>query len=238
MSDWVGRKFWQEARITELPIGFGIQLDGKFAMTPGKKPLVVPYLPLAEKICEEFQTQEKKIDPSTMPFTRRTNTTIDRIPDTRNEMIDSLVNYGHTDLVCYQASSPLVLVKWQSEHWNPVLTWLAEELSIEIKTGQGIIPFEQNAHTIGKFSEEINSFDNYLLCGFSELVPLLGSLILSFAYLYGFGSKERIWRLSRIDEEWQEKKWGVDTEAQRVAENHHKDFLVACFFVDIALDNK
>ncbi len=238
MSEWTGRKFWQETRITELPTGFGIQLDGKFAMTPGKNPLVVPYLSLAENICEEFQTQEKKINPSTMPFTRRTNTTIDRIPDTRNEIVESLVNYGHTDLVCYRASSPSELVKWQSDHWDPVLSWLAKELSIKIKTGQGITPFEQNSHTIGVFFDKINSFDNYLLGGFSELVPLLGSLILSFAYLYGFGSKERIWRLSRIDEEWQEKKWGVDTEAQRVTENHHKDFLVACFFVDIALEGK
>ena len=238
MSEWIGRKFWQEAKLTERPNGFGIQLDGKFAMTPGKNPLIVPYRSLAEKICEEFQSQDKKINPSTMPYTRRTNTTIDRIPATRNEIVVSVVNYGHTDLVCYRASSPFELVKWQADHWDPVLTWLEEKFAIKLKAGQDITPFEQNSRTIEKFSARINSFDNFLLCGFSEMVPLLGSLILSFAYLYGYGSKEQIWQLSRIDEEWQAKKWGFDSEAQQVAENHYKDFQVACYFVTVVQKNK
>ncbi len=238
MNEWAGRKFWKEVRVIELSTGFGIQLDGKFAMTPGKNPLVVSHLSLAEKMFEEFQNQEQKINPATMPFTRRTNTTIDRIPDTRNEIVDTLLNYGHTDLVCYRATSPPELIKWQSKHWDPVITLLEKKLSIRMKTGEGIIPFEQNSLAIDAFSKKIHSFDNFLLCGFSELVPLLGSLVLSFSYLYGFGSKDHIWKLSRIDEEWQEKKWGIDPEAQRVAENHYKDFQVACFFVELSLNGK
>ena len=89
-----------------------------------------------------------------------------------------------------------------------MIAWLEQELSIRMKINHGIIPFDQESQTIDVFAEKIDTLDNFSLCGFSELVPLLGSLVLSFAYLYGFGNKDQIWRLSRIDEEWQEKKWG------------------------------
>ncbi|MCY4099410.1 MAG: ATPase [Rhodobacteraceae bacterium] len=233
MNEWAARKFWEDVRITELSEGFGITLDGKYAMTPGKNPLIVPHFSLAEKICVEFQDQGQKIDPTTMPFTRRANTTIDRISDSKGEIVNSLLNYGHTDLVSYRANSPPDLVKWQSDHWDPVIAWLEKQLSIRMKINHGIIPFDQESQIIDAFAEKIETLDNFSLCGFSELVPLLGSLVLSFAYLYGFGNKDQIWRLSRIDEEWQEKKWGKDEQAQQVSQSHYEEYLVACFFVDL-----
>lgn len=235
MNEWTGRKFWQDARIRELPEGFGIQIDSNFAMTPAKNLLAVPYLVLAEKICAEFKGQEEKINPATMPFTRLTNTTIDRVPVTRSSMIEALLNYGETDLLCYRTNSPPELIEWQSKNWDPVLVWLEEEFAIRIKTGQGILPFTQDSNAIKVFRDRILTLDHYKLSGLSSMVPLLGSLMLGLGYLFGYASKDTIWKLSRIDEDWQEQKWGVDPEAQQVTEKNYNNFLVASFFVDLTL---
>ena len=73
------KRFWKVAEATELENGFGVALDGRVVKTPAKSTLVVPTRALAEAIAAEWDAQEDKINPETMPFTRLTNSAIDKV---------------------------------------------------------------------------------------------------------------------------------------------------------------
>ncbi len=54
-------------------------LDGKPVRTPGKAPLVLPTLALAEAVADEWRAQGERIDPATMPLTKLANSAIDGV---------------------------------------------------------------------------------------------------------------------------------------------------------------
>jgi chaperone required for assembly of F1-ATPase len=77
----------------------------------------------------------------------------------------------------------------------------------------------------------LNAFE---LAAFHDLVSLSGSLILGFAALRSAGGVDEIWRLSRIDEQWQEDQWGVDDDATREVQIKYKAFQHANRFYKLA----
>ena len=94
MSEWAPRRFYTEATVTETEGGYGIALDGRRVMTPGKSPLVVPTRALAEAIAAEWAAQGEKIAPETMPFTRTANSAIEKVAPQRAAVADMLAEYG------------------------------------------------------------------------------------------------------------------------------------------------
>ncbi len=126
MSGWTAKRFWTDATVEQTPEGFVVRLDGRDIRTPGKAPLIMPTRALAEAVREEWAMQGDKIDPTTMPVTRTVNSAIDKVAAQRNEVVELIAAYGDADLMCYRATSPVELVRRQSEAWDPLLDWAAE----------------------------------------------------------------------------------------------------------------
>src|SRR4051812_38143448 len=97
------RRFYKTATIAPVEGGWGILLDGKALRSPAKRPFVLPTEGLAAAIAEEWQAQEEKIDPHTMPLMQFAATAIDRLADDRDSLVEETAGYGHSDLVCYRA---------------------------------------------------------------------------------------------------------------------------------------
>ena len=79
MTEWALKRFWKTATTARVETGFGILLDSHLVRTPAKKILSVPTEALAERIAAEFDAQDGKIDPKSMPFTRTANSAIDKV---------------------------------------------------------------------------------------------------------------------------------------------------------------
>jgi len=80
-----------------------ILLDGRELKTQARNPLVIPSSALAEAIAAEWNTVEEQINPDRMPLTRLMNLTIDRAEADRDAMIQTILDYTETDLLCYRA---------------------------------------------------------------------------------------------------------------------------------------
>src|SRR5690606_35605476 len=80
-----------------------ILLDGRVLKTSAKNPLYVAQHKLAEAVAAEWNAQAEFIDPDAMPLTRLLNIAIDRVPMDRAALIDDMVRYAETDLLCYRA---------------------------------------------------------------------------------------------------------------------------------------
>ena len=69
MSTWAAKRFWKDATVEESSGQYIILLDGRLVKTPAKATLKVPNAAMAQAIAEEWQAQEEKINPETMPNT-------------------------------------------------------------------------------------------------------------------------------------------------------------------------
>ncbi len=227
MSPAVRRRFWTGVRVERVPGGFGVALDQKPLTTPGKQPLVMPTAAFAERVAAEWDAVDTEIDPGRLPFTRVANTAIDRVAQVRSEVIDELVAYGETDLICYRAHEPEELRERQIQGWDRWLDWSREVLGAELQAVTGIGYRAQPEAAVAALRREVSNHDPFELVPLHDLVTLSGSLVLGLAVSRRALGAAAAWPLSRIDEEWQEEQWGRDDWADSVAAQKRDQFLFA-----------
>ena len=96
------KRFYQSASIGE-GAPHPVLLDGRAVKTPAGGTLAAPVQPLAEAIVAEWNAQGERIEPATMPVTRLANTIIDGVAPNPEPIVDEIVKYLGSDLVCYRA---------------------------------------------------------------------------------------------------------------------------------------
>lgn len=234
MTDWKAKRFWKEATVETADGGFTVHLDARPVRTPLKSALIVPTVRLAQEIATEWDAQEGIIDPLSMPHTRSANSAIDKVAPQHDAVAQMLADYGDSDLLCYRAPAPTELIARQAEHWDPLLDWAETRLGARLHTATGVIHVPQDPKTLARLSGRVHGLDAFALTGFHDLVSLSGSLILGFAAMLDHRPVDEIWKLSRVDEDWQSEQWGVDDEAVAMAETKRSAFVHAKIFLDLS----
>lgn len=234
MSEWKARRFWNEARVTQADGGFSVALDGRPVKTPAKAPLVVPTAQMAEAVAAEWDAQQDEIQPATMPVTRAANAAIDKVAAQHAEVAAMIAAYGDSDLLCYRADSPQELAARQAAAWDPFLDWADRTFGARLIPVVGVMHAPQAPEALRRLGEPVHAMDPFSLTAFHDLVSLSGSLVLGLAAVHEAEDIGALWRLSRIDETWQEEQWGVDEEARAQAEVKESEFHAAKRFHDLA----
>lgn len=227
MSVWSARKFWTTATAVPVEGGFTVHLDARPVRTPLKAPLVLPTLALAEAVAAEWDAQDGKVNPETMPFTRTANSAIDKVAPQFDAVAAMLAEYGGSDLLCYRAEGPPDLVARQAEAWDPILIWAYETLGADLVVTTGVIHVAQAPESLVTLHQKVGEMTPFQLSAFHDLVALSGSLVLALAVTEGRLTAEEAWSLSRIDEDWQISLWGEDEEAAEVTARKRAAFLQA-----------
>ena len=231
MSIPMRRRFWTRTEVTDAAQGFGLRLDERPLTTPARAPLVVPTRALAEALAAEWDAVEGEIRPETMPLTRAVNTSIDGVAPNPRPVVEVIVEYGGSDLLCYRAEEPEGLRRRQFAAWDPLLAWSAEALGAPLVAVMGVMHVPQPAESLERLSAHVAAESPFRLTGLSELVTLSGSLVIGLAVARGVLEPEAAWTLSRIDEDWQEEQWGQDAEAAEAAETRREAFLRAARYL-------
>lgn len=234
MSGWKLKRFWDAANVRRTDEGFAVELDGRPVRTPAKAPLILPTGALAERIAAEWDAVEGQINPGTMPFTRSANAALDKVIRQHAEVADMLAAYGDADLTCYRADGPQELIARQAEGWDPLLDWADTTLGARLVPVQGVIHAPQDPRALRVLADQVHALDAFALTAFHDLVSLSGSLVIGFAALHDLHPPGTLWRLSRVDELWQEEQWGEDEEAQEMAAKKESDFLHAKTFYNLS----
>lgn len=233
MSTWAAKRFWKSTSVVEVEDGFTVHLDSRAVRTPAKNPLVVPTGAMAEAIAIEWDVQEGKIDPRTMPVTRSSNAAIDKVRAQRDEVASLIADYGDSDLLCYRAPSPKELRARQDAAWDPILNWATAHLGVDLHVVDGIIHKPQSDHDRSRMHGAVAELTDFELTAFHDLVSMSGSLLIGFAVLREHLPIEKAWICSRIDESWQEEHWGEDEEASNTSELKRAAFYHAKRFLDL-----
>jgi len=225
------KRFWTTADVAEREGGWAVTLDGRTPKTPAHAPLILPTEAAARLVAEEWAAQGEFIDPATMPATRLASTAIDRVSQAREPVAEEIAAFAGSDLLCYLADHPTSLAVEQAREWTPWRDWAALELGVHLEPAEGIIHRPQDPGAIARVRELALRLDDFALTGLATAVPLLGSAVLGLAVQRGVIPGEAAFELSRLDEAFQERQWGVDEEAaERTAGRRAEAILLERWF--------
>jgi len=204
------KRFYERAHVGEAGEGgYPVLLDGKPVRTPARRLLAAPTAALAQAIADEWNAQEKSIDPARMPLTRLANVTIDAVAAAAGPVADEVVAYLGTDLVCYRADGPEGLVARQTEIWDPVLDFARDELGARFVQVEGVMHAAQPKEAIAAARAGIPA-DIWRLAAVSSITTLTGSALIALALAHGALGTDEAWGAAHVDEDWQMAQWGRD----------------------------
>jgi chaperone required for assembly of F1-ATPase len=221
------KRFYERVATKDDGSGSALLLDGKPVRTPGKAPFVLPNAGVAQAVAEEWRGQGARIDPSTMPLTRLANSVIDGVKGNEGAVVDDILKYAGSDLLCYRAEGPEGLVALQSEHWDPILAWAKHDLGAPMRLAEGVMHIDQPPTSLDAIKKRLNEFDPWSLAALHVMTGLSGSALLALAVALGRLTPEEAWAAAHVDEDWQIGQWGVDEEAKVRRANRHRDFAAA-----------
>lgn len=218
------KRFWREVGIASGPAGHAIELDGRPVRTPGRLPLALPNLAMAQAIADEWRAVVKEIDPRAMALTGLANVAIERIAPDPGAFAANLASYAESDLLCYRADSPTALVERQTAAWDPMIAWAERRYDVHVERVTGIIHRPQPPLTLRRLADAVSALDPFTLAGLAPVVTVTGSLILALALVEGAAEPDMVWKAAKVDEDWQAEQWGTDDLALKSLAAHRADF--------------
>ena len=170
------------------------------------------------------EAQGQTIDPFSMPLTKLANTATDRVDPNRRRVIDEIVKFAGSDLVCYRADEPAPLRERQAKAWDPVLTWAQQRLDARFRTVSGLMFLDQPAGALNATRAHLDGQSSWTLTAIHNLTTLTGSALLALMVGEAAMSGDDGWAAAHVDEDWQIEHWGVDAEAQARRAARRREF--------------
>ncbi|XP_005523112.2 PREDICTED: ATP synthase mitochondrial F1 complex assembly factor 2 [Pseudopodoces humilis] len=203
------KRFYQNVSISQGEGGFEINLDHRKLKTPQAKLFTVPSEALAIAVATEWDSQKDTIKFYTMHLTTLCNTALDN-PTQRNksQLIRAAVKFLETDTVCYRVEEPPALAELQKNEWDPVVTWAEKRYNVTIGSSTSILGPNIPASTKETFVSHLASYNMWALQGIEFVITQLKSLILSMSLIDRHITVEKAVLLSRLEEEYQIRRWG------------------------------
>lgn len=208
------KRFYKKVAVAETDGGYAVELDGRTVKTPAKAVLTLPTEALARAVADEWDAQTETIDPDAMPLTRMANTAIDRLGRDTAPAVDEIAGFASADLLCYWAAEPRDLVERQAQAWTPILRWAEDRFGAKLKVVEGIMHEDQPEDAVAALKAAVADHAPYALAALHTLTTISGSLVLALAVAEGRVSAADAFTLSRVDEAFQEERWGIDEEAK------------------------
>jgi chaperone required for assembly of F1-ATPase len=230
------KRFYKDVAVEDEGGGAALRLDGKPVRTPGKAALALPSRALAEAVAQEWRGQGDRIDPGSMPLTRLANSAIDGVSGREQAVIDDMLAFAGSDLLCYRAQGPRGLTEAQAKHWDPVLAWAKQALGAPLALAEGVVHVAQPEASLAKLKQPLEGRDAFSLAALHVLTSLSGSALLALAVALGRLSPEEAWKAAHVDEDFQISQWGEDEEAKARRENRWREFAAAARMLRLLQD--
>lgn len=227
------KKFYSEVAVANAEGNYSVVLGECILQTPGKVHCALPTSDLADAIAAEWRAQDDEIDAKSMPLTMILNAAVDRVAPKPEYVIDAIMRFATTDLLCYRAERPARLVEQQNESWQPLLDWASEDIGVKLEATVGLVPVEQDRGAIASLREGLLAYDHFRLAVLQILTEAFGSIILALAVLEGRVDVEQAVDASQLDETFQAGQWGEEEEANARREAVREEAKVAAHFLTL-----
>jgi chaperone required for assembly of F1-ATPase len=195
--------------------GFAVLLDGRPVRSPARKLVAAPKRELAQAIADEWQAQDKVVDPAAMPLTRLANSIIDGVIPAPEPVAAEIEKFLGTDMLFYRAPEPEGLVALQRRRWDPVIEWARDAFGARFVLAEGVVHVEQPVESLAKTRAVISAnvgdtAGAWRLGALHVATALTGSALLALALAAGRLSPDDAWTAAHVDEDWNMDFWGSD----------------------------
>ncbi|PHS75890.1 MAG: ATPase [Robiginitomaculum sp.] len=209
----MAKRFYENVAVEADGAGYVVKLDGRVLKTPGKMALSFARKNHANLVAAEWQAQGEDILPNTMPCTRMMNVACEQTPTQRSELVKEFRAYTSTDLLCYRSHNPKDLAARQEKNWQPILDYVADSHGIALATTTGIKAVEQPEKSLNNAADYAQTQDDTDLTLLLHFTASLGSAVLALSIMERRLHIDTAFALSRLDEIFQNERWGADDEA-------------------------
>jgi chaperone required for assembly of F1-ATPase len=149
-----------------------------------------------------------------MPLTGLAHAALDLVPHHRGKVIEHILGFGRSDLLCYRADAPSELSARQARLWDPWLAWVADTHGVRLQTGTGVAFIEQPVDSGLGLEKLVCALGDYQLAALDRAASLTGSIVLGLAMLDGRLGAADAFAAAHVDEEFQSETWGRDVTAE------------------------
>ncbi|EIW84993.1 ATP12-domain-containing protein [Coniophora puteana RWD-64-598 SS2] len=216
------KRFWKTVGVKRQQDGFTVTLDSRPIKTPAGNTLLLPTSKqlAASLIAFEWENQETVLKPHALPMTSIASRAIDFMSDknTCAELRASLLDYLHTDTICFQNDDPPQLVELQTKYWDPLLDWARKTFDIDLQVSSSILFSSQSEETARKLGEILAKMDPWELAVMERATYTTKSFIISLALIKGHLTAEQAALASQVEVASQIQRWG------EVEDSHDVDF--------------
>ncbi len=209
----LAKRNYAAVTVEQTEAGWAVHLDRQALTSPRGVAIVAPTQELAARLAREWDEQGEWIVPAAMPVMRLVSVALDHTPARREALIQELTRYLETDLVCHVDDDDAALRARQDEVWGPLRAWARQAEGLELKLASGVIAVTQPEATFTRTASLAAELDDVHLTALAHAAGLLGSTVLALALLRGHITSQEAFAASRLDESYQEERWGVDEEA-------------------------
>lgn len=232
MSGKVLKRFYSAVSVEADEQGWAVLLDGRPIKTPGLQTLNLPTIRLAEAVAEEWTRQGETVDVLAMHITRLVNVALDRASLQREAMLEEVVRYCETDLLCFLAETPSDLRARQIALWRPIREWAGKALNVVLmEVPGGLLASPQPPASLATARAYAGELDNLHLTGLNFGLGLYGSALLALAVCEGYVDAQKAYEFSILDEIYQAERWGSDEENEaRLSVNRAQAKALAALF--------
>lgn len=227
------KRLYKSVSAQQQDDSYAILLDGRAAKTRGRNMLVAPTLTLADAVTAEWDAQVEFIERHLMPLTTLLSASIDRSNIAGDDLIDEILEFLKTDLVCYRADAPMALLERQCAIWDPYIAWLEATFGARLVKTQGIVAVAQPNEAIDAVRKNLNGQTPAALFGIKTATEITGSAVLALSLWKDAFEPATIFDASRVDEKFQEERWGVDDEAEARNQRLAGDFAAVARFLGL-----
>jgi chaperone required for assembly of F1-ATPase len=228
------QRFYKTVSVAGTKAPFAVRLDERPLRTPLKRALELPTGALAQAVATEWEGQAEKIEPHTMPLTRLANTALDRVEPDRDRIINEIVDFAGSDLVCYRAGEPLGLVERQAKAWRPVLDWARSALGAEFQVTEGVVHVRQPDAVLQATRHYLAQKSSWDLTAIHNITTLTGSALIAAMACANAVPASEAWTAAHVDEDWQIEHWGWDEEARHRRNHRRREFDTCLRFCELS----
>lgn len=229
------KRFYKSVTAEKQGESYVVLLDGRTIKTPNKQVLTLPTLDIAIAICTEWNAipTDGEVIPTNMPIMCLASTAMDKVIPNIHDIQQSVVQYAHTDVLCYRTATFGHLRKKQDDTWDPWITYANDTLHMPIQVTTGIMPISQPEKTIYSAQDIVQSINAHQLTAFAHIVAILGSFIMGCAVIYQDIDIKTAFNICYLDENHQISEWGNDSESQQILMGKQADLQHAYTFYNM-----
>ncbi|CAG9098475.1 unnamed protein product [Plutella xylostella] len=202
------KRFYKGTGIIQNENKWEVTLDHRRLKTPNGKPLLIHNEALARGIAAEWDAQSDVITQPTMHLTALCNTAMDNPGKlTKHDIASYLMDFIATDTLLF-ASEEEDLRALQERKWGPIIDWFQKRFDVKQEVSQGLEAPPVTTETRAALAKHYLSYDFPSLNAIVFGVEALKSPLLMLAAVDRRLEPSEAVMLSRLEEEYQLRRWG------------------------------